>query len=253
MSGDKLAHNETWWKGPKFLQLPDERWPSTDVFPPSDITESELIKHPAATIRMLVDTTECVSRQIDEVIDCSRYSSFNKLLRVTGLVLKFKNILLKRCQREAEPPHHLSGEDMNKAESSWILAIQAKAFSVELLHLQSRTKHVPPVRVSQFGLFLDSSGLLRCQGRINNAQLPTYSKQPILLPSSHPLVTLLVQQVHNDIKHSGTPDTLSTIREKYWILKGRQVVKKVLRLCVVCNKLEGVPYSSVAPPDLPTD
>jgi len=141
---------------------------------------------------------------------------------------------------------------MNKAELSWILAIQAKAFSIELLHLKSKAKHVPPVRVSQFGLFLDSSGLLRCQGRINNAQLPTSSKQPILLPSSHLLVTLLIQQVHNDIKHSGTADTLSTIRVKYWILKGRQV-KKVLRLCVVCNKLEGVPYSSVAPSDLPAD
>jgi len=100
---------------------------------------------------------------------------------------------------------------------------------------------------------LDSSGLLRCQGRIKNAQLPTSSKQLILLPSSHPLVTLLVQQVHNNIKHSGTAGTLSTVREKYWILKGRQVVKKVLRLYVVCNKLEGVPYSSVAPPDLPAD
>ena len=80
MSGDKLAQNETWWKGPKFLQLPDERWPSTDVFPSSDITESELIKHPAATTRVLVNTTGCVSGQIDKVIDCSRYSSFNKLL-----------------------------------------------------------------------------------------------------------------------------------------------------------------------------
>ena len=30
------------------------------------------------------------------------------------------------------------------------------------------------------------------------------------------------------------------------------MVKKVLKFCVICNKLEGVPYSSVAPPDLPT-
>jgi len=29
------------------------------------------------------------------------------------------------------------------------------------------------------------------------------------------------------------------------------VVKKILRGCVVCNKLEGVPYSSVSLPDLP--
>ena len=30
------------------------------------------------------------------------------------------------------------------------------------------------------------------------------------------------------------------------------MVKKVLKSCVICNKLEGVPYSSVTPPDLPS-
>jgi len=30
--GDKLVHNKTWWKGPKFLWLSDSQWPSTDVF-----------------------------------------------------------------------------------------------------------------------------------------------------------------------------------------------------------------------------
>ena len=104
--------------------------------------------------------------------------------------------------------------------------------------------------MSQFGLFIDDSGLIQCQGRINNAQLPTSSKQPILLPSSHPWVTLLIQQVHQDIKHSGTADTLSTTWGKYWILKGRQAVKKILRLRVI-YKIEGIPYSSVASPDLP--
>ena len=47
-------------------------------------------------------------------------------------------------------------------------------------------------------------------------------------------------------------DTLSTIREKYWILEGRQAVKKILlKSCVICTKLEGTPYPSVIPPDLP--
>ena len=29
-------------------------------------------------------------------------------------------------------------------------------------------------------------------------------------------------------------------------------MKKIIRSCVTCNKLEGLPYSSVAPPDLPS-
>jgi len=29
-------------------------------------------------------------------------------------------------------------------------------------------------------------------------------------------------------------------------------VKKVLRKCVICNKVEGMPYATVSPPDLPS-
>ena len=148
--------------------------------------------------------------------------------------------------------NHLTSEDMDVAKLLWLCSIQTKSFSSELLYLQSKSKAAPPVQVHQFGLFIDDLGLLRCQGRINNSPLSTASKKPILLLSNHPLVTLLIHQVHQNIKHSGTADTLSTIRERYCILKGRQMVKKVLKSCVICNKLEGVPYSSIAPPDLPS-
>ena len=72
-----------------------------------------------------------------------------------------------------------------------------------------------PIRVAQFGLLNNDLRQIRCQGRINNSQLTVVSKNPILLPSSHPWVVLLVRQVHQDLKHSGMSDTLSTIREKY--------------------------------------
>ena len=56
-SGDKLAASKTWWKGPEFLQLPENHWPSADVFPPSEIMESEVIKSPGAITHVLVNTT----------------------------------------------------------------------------------------------------------------------------------------------------------------------------------------------------
>ena len=181
------------------------------------------------------------------------------LLRVTGFVLKFTNLLLRKGRREETVQMHsdecLTGEELNAAEAYWVCSIQAQSFADELRYLRSShaETRTPPVRVAQFGLFVDDRQQLRCRGRINNSLVSCASKNPILLPSSHPWVTLLVRQVHQDIKHSGTADTLSTIRENYWILKGRQSVKKILRSCVVCNKLEGVSYSSVSPPDLPSE
>ena len=65
------------------------------------------------------------------------------------------------------------------------------------------------------------------------------------------VVSLLIMETHKRVKHSGINITLTTLREQYWIVKGRQVVKGILRKCVVCKKLEGPPYCSSRPPDLP--
>ena len=40
-------------------------------------------------------------------------------------------------------------------------------------------------------------------------------------------------ETHNRVKHGGINITLTTLREQYWILKGRQVVKGILRKYVV--------------------
>ena len=92
---------------------------------------------------------------------------------------------------------------------------------------------------------------MKCQGRIGNSSLPLSSKEPIILPSNHYFIKLLILDVHDKLKHSGVDSTLTTLRERFWILKGRQAVKKVLRNCVICRKFSGSPYASVNPPDLP--
>ena len=105
--------------------------------------------------------------------------------------------------------------------------------------------------MDQFRLKFDKNKLLRCQGRIGNSSLPLGSNEPIILPSKHYLVRLLIIDVHNRLKHSGVNDTLTTLREQYWILKGRQTVKRVLCGCVICRKFSGPPYSTAASPNLP--
>ena len=93
---------------------------------------------------------------------------------------------------------------------------------------------------------------MKCRGRINNSTLSLNEKNPILLPCKHPFIKLLVIHVHQQVKHGGVNATLTALREHYWILRGWQIVKGILRSCVVCKKLEGRPYDSPPFPDLPT-
>ena len=49
----------------------------------------------------------------------------------------------------------------------------------------------------QLNLFLDATGVIRCQGCINNARLPSNSKTPILLPSHGHFTKLLIILRHS--------------------------------------------------------
>lgn len=145
-----------------------------------------------------------------------------------------------------------SPAELNLAETYWIHTIQARSFEREMHYLLSKSTQDKPIRVDQFKLFVDNNNVIRSQGRIGLANLPIHSKNPILLPSHNHVVNLLIYDVHLRTKHSGTSDTLSTLREKYWVLKGRQDVKCILKSCKVCAKVKGLPYFSVVIPDLPS-
>lgn len=101
-------------------------------------------------------------------------------------------------------------------------------------------------------VFLDKNKLLRCWGWLNNATLSSDNKNPILLPSKHSYVELIIRQTHETVKQNSVNNTLTAIRERFWILRGRQAVKRMLKHCVTCRRLKGVVYSSYKVPNLPS-
>ena len=105
--------------------------------------------------------------------------------------------------------------------------------------------------VSTFGLSEDCNGVLRCKGRLEYSDLAHDSKEPIILPKDHHLTYLQIQQCHQRVLHSGVRGTLAELRSRFWVPKGRQVVKKVLSQCVVCKKLEGMSFTKQPVSSLP--
>ena len=92
---------------------------------------------------------------------------------------------------------------------------------------------------------------MRCRGRLSNAPIPYDSKFPIILSSKSNFTKLVVNECHLSVGHNLCRDTLTQVRTKYWIPKGRQFVKKVLRECIICRRFESKPLSYPSPPDLP--
>ena len=103
----------------------------------------------------------------------------------------------------------------------------------------------------QFGLFVDEANVWRCGGRLTNANLPYATTHPVLLSRKHPLTSLIVKNAHERVQHNGVKETLTEIRAKYWIVKGRSLVKSIIHQCLPCRRFEGKPFRSPPPPPLP--
>ena len=138
-------------------------------------------------------------------------------------------------------PSTLTPQEIATAEKLWI--VQAQHDLVLQKDFDSLKR--------QFGLFLDEKGLWRCSGRLQNADLPFTTKHPILLPRKHPYTSLLVDDAHRRVNHNGVKETLTEVRQRYWIVKGWSLVRPAIHRCVTCKKHEGSPFSGPPPPPLP--
>ncbi|GFY68601.1 integrase catalytic domain-containing protein [Trichonephila inaurata madagascariensis] len=99
--------------------------------------------------------------------------------------------------------------------------------------------------------YLDENGI-RLGGRLEFCNLSMDEKHPLILPQNSWLTTLIVCREHNKVMHGGTASTLAQVRSNYWILKGRQLVKKVIRNCFICRKYLAKPIDQLTSP-LPSD
>ena len=89
------------------------------------------------------------------------YSNITPLLCVTAYMVRFiKNIKMKdQSERNLE---ELRAEELKDTEVLWVKSIQSSAFIDELSFLNPKQgKATPPIRVTQFGLFLskDQTGV----------------------------------------------------------------------------------------------
>ena len=84
-------------------------------------------------------------------------------------------------------------------------------------------------------------GLLRIDGLLENADLPTDTKHPIILPGRHPLTRLIVLDEHSKCGHAGSSSTLMKTRQRFWIIYGIGNVNHYLADCGKCLILKAKP------------
>lgn len=152
---------------------------------------------------------------IANIVTCEDYSDLQRLFRVTALVLRFVEILKLRLERNVKTQEELTSQDIAVAEKLWIKEIQKS--------LSKNSKF--EIWKGQFGIVTDEHGIMRCTGRLSQAQLPASAKYSILLDKSHYITSLFVRDSHKRVMHGGVKSTLTELRSRFWIVQGRQFVR----------------------------
>jgi hypothetical protein len=52
-------------------------------------------------------------------------------------------------------------------------------------------------------LYSDDSKILRCKGRVSEGDIPTETKNPIILPNYHHLTSIIIRECHERVLHNG--------------------------------------------------
>ncbi|KRZ08573.1 hypothetical protein T4B_14298 [Trichinella pseudospiralis] len=232
----KLKDNRLWWNGPKWLhdesQWPKERLQRTVTKEIQNIIEEE---RRSTVIMMNVNVT------IPPIFEVEKFRNFEKVLRLTAYCYRFvsncKTLPERRRLRE------LTSEEMITAEKYWLKIVQRNEFHDEIQILQNGRPLPKENRLKTLDPFLDEDGFLRVGGRLRFSDLDYEMKYPIIiLPKKHHVVNLIIDRAHSNTLHAGNNQTLTTLRQNFWILNGRAAVKGVLRNCVICKKQETRPF-----------
>ncbi|KRZ75294.1 Gypsy retrotransposon integrase-like protein 1 [Trichinella papuae] len=240
----RLRSNSLWWSGPTWL-IDEDSWPKDlESAKLEDYDVEYCVTEERRSVKVLAELVENIS------LNPERYEHLDRLLRITAYCIRFgKNCRLPKSERLVE---YLTPLEMQNAENHWIRKAQHERFANEIRQLSNGRQIAANSRLQQFDPFIDEHGLLRIGGRLQNSDLPENTKHPILLPDKHPITTAIIRRCHLRQLHSGCELTLATLRQRYWILRGRRAVKGVIYACPCCRRIESRPFVAKMAP-LPAD
>lgn len=204
-----------------------------------------------------------------ELIPPDRFSTIRKLVRCTRCVLKY----VRNSKYAVQRRNHLrfpdftfeSEADLSAKAFKLILKVdQQRYFSGLFNFLQTRNvpiRDIPPL-ITRLNIFVDADCLLRVRSKFGRDEykFPLGYTFPVLLAHDSKLTKLIIHSFHVNLAHSGCYNVLSVLRKKFYIPKPFSTVKRILKDCVTCKKLNARPVKlnqnsyrefRASPPDVP--
>ncbi|XP_021324376.1 uncharacterized protein [Danio rerio] len=220
----ELSQPNRWSKGPDFLYLPPVSWPeSPSVELDADLTELRNTKFCGLTL----------DGSGSSLPDANQFSTFEELLEATCRSLH-------GAAGETTDPEAIQ---YRQAETDLLRRAQTDSFPSEYNALTAGKPIPSSSRLLSLSPELDkTAALIRVGGRLRQAQHLCYSTvHPIVLDPNHPITRLLIKQYDAKLGHPGPERVFAEMRRYYWILRGREAIRRHQRSCVECQRWRAKP------------
>ncbi|XP_046392228.1 uncharacterized protein LOC124160418 [Ischnura elegans] len=218
LTPQQLHEMASWWQGPPWMNGHENEWPPESFIEMLELPE----KRPMATALIAVEVNQLIQR----------YSSLSKLQRVTAYCLRFRHNASK--SRTEMKTGELTAREIEAALTQLIKAAQREVFFNELHDLQRKNQVSSKSSLKMLHAFLDENNVIRVGGRISSSNISYSQKHPIVLPPKHHLTKLIVMQEHIRQLHARPQLLLSSIRQRFWPLSGRNLCRQIVHQCTRC-------------------
>ncbi|XP_059056144.1 uncharacterized protein LOC131850012 [Achroia grisella] len=218
VTASKLKKETLWWKGPEWLRR--DTIPHMITLP--DLKEGEIEQRPVK-----VFTTQ-IENNFSEIF--TRFSTVTRLQRVIALCKRFGQIRINKF------PKYVTAEELDNALKACILICQQEEFSKDIASIKDSKAVKQYSNLRSLSPFLDKNGILRVGGRLRHANIPEEAKHQIILPDCHYLSKLIIANAHKKTLHGGPTLMLSFLRQNYWILGVKRMIKQEVHRCVICAR-----------------
>ena len=245
----KQLKNSCYFSGPAFLKQKPEMstQPIIDIIVPNPQSSSEFASCEVNQLNATV--TVAGGEVLEHLVPVNKYSGLHRLVAVHGVVLKFVNKLKQRLKDKNPTKYNnlkVLGPRENYCKIAWMQIIkrdQGIHFKecIDYFAVKNPTIKSMPNVIGQLNVVPDPHGILRVHGKCDRGKFRNMPVFPIMLSKDSALTRLLINDVHAACAHIGPYTLISELRKLYYISKAYSTVKKILKDCITCKRLNAKP------------
>ena len=225
----RAKQSERWCFGPEFLYSDCSQWPVEPVIPLNAFDDLEVKRVRFAQTKLVE-----VNFDLPFMKFINYFSSWVKLCRSAAWVFLYISFLVNKTVVDRT----INVNILLKVELKIISYIQGCYFPKEMsviakggvLPKSSSLLKLNPILIEN---------VLRVGGRLDRFDFSFDERHPIIIPNKCHITDLIIRYYHVKVGHMGLQMVLSSLRARFWIVRGTVAVRRILSSCVECRRYKG--------------